>query len=174
MIRTERLDLIACDETLLRAIVSGPDETASHLDVVVPENWPEFPEAYPYALEMFAKGHDVRPWWTYVFVDPKRGALVGSGGFKGPPSPGGVVELGYETAPKFRGRGYATEAARGLATFAFGCPEIVAVDAHTLPDRNASTRVLEKLGMRFIAVANDPNDGTIWHWRMTREEWEAT
>jgi len=42
----------ALGESLLRAIVSGPDETARHLNVVVPANWPEFPEAFPYALEM--------------------------------------------------------------------------------------------------------------------------
>jgi RimJ/RimL family protein N-acetyltransferase len=173
-LKTERLHLIACDEALLRAIVSGPDETARCLNVVVPASWPEFPETFPYALEMFANGHDVRPWWTYVFVDPERSALVGSGGFKGPPSSAGIVELGYETAPSFRNRGYATEAARGLAAFAFGRPEIVAIDAHTVPERNASTRVLERIGMRFIAIVQHPGDGTIWHWRVTREGWEAT
>lgn len=165
--------MIPCDEALLRAVVAGPDETARLLDVVVPANWPEFPEAYAFALEKLASGEDLRPWWTYVFIDDRRGALIGSGGFAGLPSPGGVVELGYETAPAFRGRGYAIEAAGGLLAFAFGHPAVTAVDAHTRAERNASVRVLERSGFKHLGDVKHPEEGTVWHWRVTREEWRA-
>jgi ribosomal-protein-alanine N-acetyltransferase len=173
VIHTGRLRLFPCDEAMLRAIVAGPDEAARHLGVVIPPGWPEFPDAYSHALESLTERGDLRPWWTYVFIDDKRGALVGSGGFAGRPSAEGIVELGYETAPAFRRRGYAREAAGGLLSFAFGRPEIAAVDAHTLAERNASTRVLERNGFKHLGVVEHPDDGTLWHWRVTRTEWAA-
>ena len=166
--RTERLRLIACDEAALRALAAGRDEAARSFGVAVPEGWPEFPEAYGYALSRVVAEGDLRPWWTYVFIDDRVGSLVGSGGFTGPPSVEGIVELGYETAPPFRGRGYASEAAAGLLAIAFAHPEIRAVDAHTRPERNASTRVLERNGFAFRGVVEHPEDGTIWHWRIER------
>jgi RimJ/RimL family protein N-acetyltransferase len=169
MIRTERLRLIPCDEASARR--AGAD-AATHLGVVIPSGWPEFPDAYPHALEKLVEGGDLRPWWTYVFIDDRRGALVGSGGFAGPPTPDGIVDLGYETAPAFRGRGYAAEAAGGLLSFAFSRSEIAAVDAHTLAQRNPSVRVLERNGFKHLGVV-EPRDGTLWHWRLKRAEWAA-
>jgi len=174
MIRTKRLRLIACDEALLRAIVAGPDAAERYLGVVISPNWPAFPEAYAFALEKLASGDDLRPWWTYVFLDDERGALVGSGGFTGRPTAEGIVELGYETVPAFRGKGYATEAAAGMVHFAFGYRDIVAVDAHTLAERNASVRVLEHNGFKNLGTVEHPEDGTLWHWRIERAAWTAT
>ena len=171
MIVTARLELIPCDEGLLRAIVAGPDDTAARLGLVVPAGWPEFPEAYAHTLEMTARPEFPWAWWTYVFVDRRRGALIGSGGYKGPPSPEGHVEIGYETAPVFRGRGYATEAAAGLIAHAFEDPEVRAVLAHTLPEANASTRILEHNGMSKVGEVEDPTDGAIWRWCVEREAW---
>jgi ribosomal-protein-alanine N-acetyltransferase len=165
---TTRLRLIACDEADLRAIVAGPAEASRRFAVAIPEGWPEFPEAYPYALSRVVELGDLRPWWTYVFLDDSLRALIGSGGFTGKPTAEGIVELGYETAPAFRGRGYASEAASGLLAIAFSFPEIRAVDAHTRPERNASVRVLERNGFTHRGVVEHPADGTIWHWRVER------
>jgi RimJ/RimL family protein N-acetyltransferase len=44
-------------------------------------------------------------------------------------------------------------------------------DAHTLADTNPSTKVLEKIGMRKIGTAHDPDEGEVWHWRLTREDY---
>jgi RimJ/RimL family protein N-acetyltransferase len=57
------------------------------------------------------------------------------------------VEIGWRLARAFWGRGYATEAARAIAAFAFetlGLPELV---SFTVPDNAASRRVMEKLRM---------------------------
>ena len=57
-------------------------------------------------------------------------------------------------------------------SFAFSRSEITAVDAHTLAERNASVRVLERSGFTHLGVAGHADDGTLWHWRVTRGEWE--
>lgn len=71
----------------------------------------------------------------------------------------GELELGYRLRPASWGRGYATEAARAVLTYAFeelGAPRVVA-DADAA--NAASLRVLEKIGMRVIG-----GDGmTLWY-----------
>jgi len=43
---------------------------------------------------------------------------------------------------------------------------VLRVIAHTLPETNASTRVLEKVGMNFVGEVIDPDDGRVWRWQM--------
>jgi RimJ/RimL family protein N-acetyltransferase len=79
-----------------------------------------------------------------------------------------VVEIGYAVAPRFRGRGLATDAVAQMVRRAFADPLVRAVDAHTLGEPNASTRVLEKSNFRKIAELIDPNEGPVWQWRRER------
>lgn len=167
-LRTSRLELILADRQALEALVAGRDALAAHLGVIVPDGWPEFPEAYRYSLSLMDKEPDPGPWWAYLFIDRADRTLVGSGGFKSRPDTNGAVEFGYETAQPFRGRGFASEAARGLVDFAFTHTEVRLVIAHTLPEINASTRVLEKTGLAFAGAVEDPTDGTIWRWERPR------
>ena len=168
MIATPRLRLVPCDEAMLRAIVAGSEALAAHLGARVPAGWPEFPDAYGHALEMLLADPGLYGWWTFVFLDRAEGGLVGSGGYTGRPAEDGSVEIGYEIAPEFRGRDYATEAARGLLEHALAHGEVRRVVAHTLAEPNASTRVLEKIGFVHAGTVEDPNDGTIWLWRRER------
>jgi RimJ/RimL family protein N-acetyltransferase len=80
------------------------------------------------------------------------------------------VEIAYGVDPDHRGKGYATEAAEGLVTHAFGDPRVRVVRAHTLPEPNASTRVLTKCGFRRIGEVIDPEDGLVWRWEKHRED----
>ena len=61
---------------------------------------------------------------------------------------GGRYELGYWLGKPFWNRGYATEAARKLASFAFHDLKAEGVWAGWFHDNPASGRVLEKLGAR--------------------------
>ena len=68
--------------------------------------------------------------------------LVGSGGYKGPPV-SREVEIGYEIAPGYRRKGYATAATLLMTQHAFETGLVDAVVAHTVAEENASTRVLQ-------------------------------
>ncbi|MEW6306337.1 MAG: GNAT family protein [Verrucomicrobiota bacterium] len=104
--------------------------------------------------------------WTLGFVMVQRsdGVVAGSAGFKGPPT-AGMVEIAYGTEPDYRGKGYATEAARALVDFAFESGLVSVVRAHTLPDGEASKRVLAKCGFKFVGEVMDPEDGLVWRWQ---------
>ena len=104
--------------------------------------------------------------WTLGFslVHRDSDIVVGSAGFKGPPEADGVVEISYGVNPDHQGKGYATEAAQALTTYAFRSGKVCLVRAHTRPEPNASTRVLAKCGFRRVGEVIDPEDGLVWRW----------
>lgn len=109
--------------------------------------------------------------WTLGFSMVQRDddAVIGSAGFKGPPDTDGVVEIAYGVHPDHQGKGYATEAAQALTAYAFGSGQVRVVQAHTLSEPNASTRVLTKCGFRLIGEVIDPEDGLVWRWEKDLE-----
>jgi RimJ/RimL family protein N-acetyltransferase len=108
------------------------------------------------------------PWHGYLAVDAEDRRLAGICGFKGNPTPGGDVEIAYGTAPGLESRGYATQMAKALLEIAFGSSAVQRVIAHTLPEANASTRVLQKAGLNFSGEVMDPEDGRVWRWETAR------
>jgi len=104
--------------------------------------------------------------WTHGFSLVLRDSdtVVGKAGFKGPPAADGVVEIAYGLSPDYQGKGYATEAAEALTAYAFSSGKVRVVRAHTLPESNASARVLTKCGFRRIGEVIDPEDGLVWRW----------
>lgn len=91
------------------------------------------------------------------------GQDVGSCGFKGPPDEQGMVEIAYGIEPAHQRRGYATEAARALAEYAFASG-VQQVCAHTKSDNPASARVLTKASFQCVGEVVDPEDGLVLRW----------
>ncbi|PZF90603.1 hypothetical protein C1I99_24365 [Micromonospora deserti] len=58
------------------------------------------------------------------------------------------MKPGYRVAPEVAGRGYATEALRGLLVWAFGTGRVKRPVADTTHDNVGSQRVMERAGMR--------------------------
>ena len=172
MIETDNLRLIPCSLTHFGAMLRDESELAALLGVGLAEDWLGFSaakEAMPPAYEYLRTHPKADGWWTYLFVHRADNTLIGVGGFKGEADEGGAVEIGYSIAPGYRGRGLAAEAARGMIEYAFSHPHVKRVVAHTLAERNASTRVLEKVGMKFVGAFQDPDDGEVWRWSLSRE-----
>lgn len=110
------------------------------------------------------------PWvHNFRLVLRETGQSIGSCGFKGRPDNEGVVEIAYGIDPDQQGQGYASEAAAALVGFAFDCDQVRVVRAHTLPQPNASTRVLTKCGFLQCGEVIDPDDGPVWRWEKQRQ-----
>jgi RimJ/RimL family protein N-acetyltransferase len=109
------------------------------------------------------------PWGAYLVADRTSRYTVGTCAFKSPPTAEGIVEIAYFTFPPFENQGYATTMAFHLIELAQSDPAVARVIAHTLPQPNASTRVLQKVGMRFVGEVWDPEDGQVWRWEKERE-----
>ena len=173
MIETERLKLIACDQNHFEALLEDENKITSLLDAESVEGWLTFPESVPFAYKMLQENPENRRWGMHIFIHRKDKKIVGSGGFKGAANADGMVEIGYAIAPSYQNLGLATEAAEAMIDYAFSRSFIKMVDAHTLAEINASTKVLEKCGMRKIGEKFDEEDGFIWHWRIVRNEFET-
>lgn len=165
MIETENLQLIPCGPSHLAAVLRDKKGLEPLLGVSVPDGWPVFPGAIPHIYEKLRSDPSAVGWWSYLFVHTEDRTLAGDGGFKGRPDESNEVEIGYALVPEYRGRGLATEAARGLVGWAFSHPEVAAVKAETLPDGQGSIRVLEKLGMRFDGATEK-----VLRWRLDRQD----
>jgi ribosomal-protein-alanine N-acetyltransferase len=106
-------------------------------------------------------------WFGHFAIEAESQQMVGVCSLKGPPD-GGTVEMAYFTFPGFEGRGIATAMARFVLERARVLPGVKVVMAHTAPELNASTRVLEKIGMQF--VGEEEEDGApVWRWEIPVE-----
>ena len=157
------LNALSEDRTLFGALIGSP----------VPDGWPEFPEAIDFTVEHLQNAPEAKHAWSMqFFLDHATGRLLGSGGFAARPVDR-AVEIGYEVAPEFRGRGFGTAAAQALIERAVASGEVDHVIAHTRPGRNASTGVLVSLGFEHVADQEDSEVGTVWEWRWARVPVEA-
>jgi RimJ/RimL family protein N-acetyltransferase len=168
LIETERLLLRPYAAEELLALIEHPEKF---------ETLTGFP-ASP-TLRGFLVSDDVSPAWTaslrtiqgsdpwrlgFGIIDKESRVVIGAASFKGPPDKNGMVEIAYGIVPSFEGRGYATESARALINFAQHDDKVRQIIAHTMPEANASTRVLKKCGFTFAGEVFDPEDGRVWRW----------
>jgi [ribosomal protein S5]-alanine N-acetyltransferase len=168
-IQTERLTLISGDQQILECAISGDQLLASCLSINIADEWTEFGTApLKFALEKLRQDENETNWVTYFPVYKAENKLIGSCGFKGKPGAEGSVEIGYEVAPLYRNKGLAFEIAGGLIRHAFTHEQVTCVLAHTLPEYNASTKILAKHGFAKVAELVDPEDGIVWRWELKR------
>ena len=89
-----------------------------------------------------------------------------------------AAEIGYWVGRPHWGQGIATEAARALLDHAFETTRIASVVASCRVVNDASRRVLEKCGLRYITsgLASAPARGgalPVDRFRLTRRDWES-
>ena len=130
---------------------------------VLPENTAEILRA---TVKLYESVGFEKPWVGYLAVADS--IVVGTCCFKSPPREG-RVEIAYFTLPDHEGRGVATAMAAELVAIARRGEPTVFVAAQTLPARNPSHRILEKLGFVHTATIDHPEDGMVWEWRLRRE-----
>ncbi len=107
-------------------------------------------------------------WGGYLVADEETHQVIGTCGFPAGPSDEGEVEIAYCTFPAYERQGYATATAGRLTAMAESSPAVRQVIAHTLPEPNTSTRVLQRNGFTLRGEVNHPEDGLVWRWERPR------
>lgn len=170
---TERLEILPATPELTRAALEGPGALAAALGAAVPPTWPpEYLDAasLEFTLDRLAADAGQAGWWLHFFVlkaEAGGPTLIGNGGYKGPPSSDGTVEVGYAVVSDRRRLGYASEAVRGLLAHAFEFSQVRRIIAETLPELTPSIGVLRKCGFRFIGEGSAPG---VLCFELTRSE----
>ncbi len=168
-LRSKRLRLINSSSEILEKVIEGSNVLATHLRVNVPEGWTEFEVApFVYVLDILKSNPGDAKWWNWLAILDPENILIGTCGYKGPPVDG-IVEIGYGVISVYRGIGLATEIAAVLIDNAFYFPEVMRVIAHTLPEENASVKILRKCGFSYAGEDVDPDEGTVWKWELKHE-----
>ena len=129
-------------------------ELASLLHCTIPNDWPpgEYDEpAQKFFLERMLQGRDeVIGWYGWYGILRQEldtnAPLIAAGGFFGPPTETGTVEIGYSVVSDWQSRGYATEMMNELVMFAFTDLRVRRIIAHTTLENISSCKVLEHIG----------------------------
>lgn len=156
--------LIKLDMALLGQLITDP-ETAVVPYSILDDLHPLVRDVASQTKLFLSKIGDTHEWGCYLAANVQQ-QIIGTCGFKGKPDGNGQVEIAYFTFPPFQGCGYATAMATALVERARDAKCVNAVIAHTLPKYNASTRVLQKVGMQFVSEYNDLEDGLVWRWEL--------
>ena len=156
-----QLEFIPGTRRTLALLAAEPDEFAAQFQVGLHEASQTVGQASLEFLKSFP--YETRPRHLgYLVVEGETQQMVGTCSFKGPPA-GGAVEIAYFTFPGFEGRGIGTAMAQFLLEQAAAMPGVDKAVAHTGPERSASTRILEKVGMTLAGASEE--DGTaVWAW----------
>lgn len=103
------------------------------------------------------------PWVAYLII--KENKVVGSCSFTGKPI-NGKVEIAYWTFKEFEGKGTASFACKELVSIAKKENSNIILTAKTMPENNASTKILENNGFTFSKIVQDKEIGDAWFWTL--------
>ncbi|MGI5481112.1 GNAT family N-acetyltransferase [Streptomyces lavendofoliae] len=126
------------------------------------------PEGTRIAGRLVAEAHAAgayRPGWgPYVIVRAADRRAVGAVGFHAAPDADGLAEVGYDVVEGARGNGYATEALRALAGWAFAHPATAVLRAVVDHGNAPSHRVVARAG---FTRAREGEDAAVYELRRT-------
>jgi len=124
---------------------------------------PECIELIRIFRDLYLKVGYEKPWTGY-FAMSDNNEIVGVAGFKGKPK-NGKVEISYGTFKNYRRQGIGTMLCHQLVSLALQQNKKIGITARTLPENNASTKILEKNRFNFSALVWDEDDGNVWEWK---------
>ena len=145
----------------VEALIEGDDVFTARFGMPVAPGYLDFPEALSRTRDELVNGMPSE-WYSHLIIDVDTNTVVGFGGYKGPPT-NGEVEIGYSVAPSRQRRGHASAAAQLLIEHARAAG-VARVCAYTLPEANASTKVLTRCGLTMTQVVEDAEEGYVWRW----------
>lgn len=105
------------------------------------------------------------PWVGYFVI--REDQIVGSCGFKGGPQDG-TVEIAYWTFEENEGQGISTFSCKELVRISQESGPAIIITATTLPENNASTKILQNNGFEYTGIVQDHEIGDAWLWTFNK------
>ena len=161
VIASARLDLVSLGSDIVETLWQGSTAEASDfIDAEVPPRWiDEEHQLFEWRLEQMLSDPASQPWLLRALVVRESRAVAGYFNFHGPPGEENWVELGYTIEPNQRRKGYATEAAVRMMTWAADEHGVEKFRASVSPSNLASLGMIAKLGFQEIGTQWDEIDG---------------
>jgi RimJ/RimL family protein N-acetyltransferase len=148
--------LVTVEQLLARAASDGPVPLgfADPTDVLDPEHSP-----LRHRVPQVLADPSVNPWLVRLAVLRSTREIVGLVNFHAPPDVDGMVEIGYRVIPAYRRRGFATEMAQTMWTYASSHPDVRTLRATFSPGNDGSRSIIEAAGFVLVGEQDDPDDG---------------
>lgn len=158
---TERLRIIPLTPAQLQLWAEGSAALGRELQCAGPaaplaDGFRQIVEGQRIAAAGDTANHLFYTFW--LLVTHPGGIIVGSACFKGAPSTGGEVEIGYGLEKSHEKQGYMAEAVAALCRWALRQPGVRHIMAETDPENSASQRILQRTGFSPIR----PGDMQWW------------
>jgi len=168
------IELVPLTPEFIQAALDGRREKAADLlGMELPDEFPSEGEKGFLGLKLRQMRADAgfRIWCTHAVVLGKQ--MIGHAGYHGPPGVNSThnpeaVEFGYRIYPPYRGRGYATEAARKLMDLAEERAGIRRFVLSVGPDNEPSLAIVRRLGFIQTGERMDEEDGRELVFELTR------
>lgn len=171
-VRTDRLDLTPMAGPAIVALMAGDAVRLRELTGATfpsPATPPPYmADALPVVREHLEREPGEAPWWTWLAARRGDREVVGAVALGGPPDEAGAVLIGYAIYQAHEGRGYATEAVRGMVAWVLAQPGVRAVRALAPVWNTPALRVAENVGMRPVASDEDDEVGQVFTYEITR------
>ncbi|WP_406628998.1 GNAT family N-acetyltransferase [Amycolatopsis sp. WGS_07] len=152
LIETARLDLVPLSVSHAEEMAAVLSDPALHTYI---GGTPDTPEALRSRYQRMTAGSpDPAVSWLNWVLRPRGSGLVGT---VQATVRGSVAEVAWMVGTPWQGRGFATEAAQGLAGWLFQQP-IDAIIAHVHPENRASAAVAAAIG---LTPTDEQQDGEI-------------
>ncbi len=103
-------------------------------------------------VERIAADEEREGFGVWPAIEKQSRKLVGACGLSRVADLAGEVEVEWIFAPDARNKGYASEAAQAVLTFALGQPNIERVIALVDPENAPSIAIVNRLGMRYERI----------------------
>jgi [ribosomal protein S5]-alanine N-acetyltransferase len=173
VIATERLDLVLLTPVLGHLVEGRRDVAGATIGAAIPDWWPDEQDVrfLRFRRDQATRDASAGEWLVRAVVLHETRELIGHAGFHGPPGVNALkeasaVEVGYTVFPEHRGRGYASEALRGLIGWASEERGIHTLVASVGPDNEPSLAIVRKLGFIHVGEHWDDEDGRELEFRL--------
>lgn len=171
MIETSRQRLVPLSHELLQLFKNDHTSLAQNLQIDKvephddPETMPHLLEAIEFWLDKTSQYRDHYEWYTnWLIIIKDQNVAIGGIGFTGQPDIKSETMVGYGVNSAYAGKGYATEALRGLIQWGFANPLLKTILADTPLEHVASHKVLLK-----NSFTENDRDQELVHWKLVRK-----
>jgi ribosomal-protein-alanine N-acetyltransferase len=174
-IETERLvlrPLAMTDDEAIYAYSSDP-EVAKYVSFDTATSIEDARIFLHTTLENYAKGTDPSSFGIVLKDEMK---LVGSIGYLNWSNDHKRIEIGYALSRDYWNKDYVSEATKGVIGYTFIHSDIIRIEARARTENTASTRVMEKAGMKFEGILrkqmfNKGEHHDVKMYSIIRDEW---
>jgi RimJ/RimL family protein N-acetyltransferase len=150
----------------LDASLAGERATLTNLiDATIPDDWPDSLDLVRLRIKQLRRDPSLEQWLLRAIVERDGRRMIGHVGFHGAPGAQHLdpyaphaAEFGYTIFPSSRGRGFATEAARGLMEWA-RTQRVRNFVVSIRPDNAPSLAIAQNLGFVRVGQHIDEVDG---------------